>query len=286
MYENIGSCFSTLRKSKHIPISNIVGTNISHSQYHRFVNNESDVSFTKFLFMLDQINITFEEFILLASNNPDPLKHGMLSIKQAFEKKDLSLLKSLSVDLKNDYKKNNQIKFLHLSYVCDSLINKIERSTVIPEGFSALKKYLTNTETWGHYELVLFNNTFFLFDEDTVYNFYKLARKTSVRYKQSFNHIKEVIMLNSNVILFFLERNRVDLALEVIESFSKIQLNNEQMYEKSIIKYWQIVKVYLSGDKVRAVEEMSLLQQLFCLIDSKAYGLLLQEIFEFIQNKY
>lgn len=286
MYENIGSCFSALRKSKHIPVSNIVGENISNSQYHRFVKNESDVSFNKFLLMLDQINITLEEFVFLAFDSSDPLKKGMLKVKEAFEKEDIDTLKSLAITFKEEHRKNEQIKFLHLSYVCDSLISKIEDSKNIPHGFLELKKYLLNVENWGHYELVLFNNTFFLFDEETVYNFFNQAKRTAINYQELFSHIREVIKLDSNVILFFLERNRAVFAVEVINDLETLQLSNEQLYEKSLVKFWQITKQYLIGEKNNAIKDMELLQKFFSFVDNDDYGKLLQGIFSFVKNKY
>lgn len=92
MNKDLGTYFSEIRRSKNIPIKHIVGETISESQYYRFVNGDSEISFSKFLFLLDQINITLEEFSYTALNYTDPLKKGMLSIKEYFEKQDINSL--------------------------------------------------------------------------------------------------------------------------------------------------------------------------------------------------
>lgn len=286
MYENIGSCFSALRKAKHIPVADVIGDSISHSQYHRFINNESDVSVTKFLYMIDQINITLEEFVFLAFAESDPLKQGMKEIKKAFETKNLSELEKLSNKYKDIYKNKKQIKFQHLGNLCDSLISRIDQSKSIPQGFLDLKKYLVLADTWGHYELVLFNNIFFLFDEDTVYTFFKRAKKISIAYQPMNNYMNELIKLNSNLIIYFIERNNVGLAVEVINEFSQLELINEQIYEKSLVKFWTIIKLYLLGDKNKAIKEFAMLQEFMKFIHNESYGKLLQGIFEFVQNNF
>lgn len=285
MYENIGSCFSTLRKSKHIPVSSIVGDNISNSQYHRFVNNESDVSLTKFLYMVDQVNMTLEEFSVFAFSGSESSEQGMKDIKEAFDKKDLNLLRNLSVKYEEIYKSDHRIKFQHLSFLCDALIGKIEKSKSVSPSSLELKQYLTNIRAWGHYELTLFNHSFFLFDETTIYNFFKHVKDTPLTYQPKERHAKDLIKFYSNIVIYFIERNRIDLAKEVIEEFSKVKLETDQVYEKSIIKFWLIVRLYISGDKQTAIRQMTLLQQFYHFINNEKYGLRLKEVFEFIQEK-
>jgi Rgg/GadR/MutR family transcriptional activator len=285
MYNQIGTCFSTLRKSKHIAVNQIIGSNISQSQYHRFIKNESDISFSKFLLMLDQINITLEEFVFIAFDKSDPLKKGMVEIKESFEKKDINRLRSLANEFNDYYFVDKQIKFLHMSSICECLVSKLENKKDSSKS-ATLKKYLLNVETWGHYELVLFNNTFFLYDADIIQILFNQAKKVTSIYSALFHHIQEAIKLHSNVILYFLERNAPELAIGVINNLKEIETTNEQVYEKLLIKYWDIVKEYLVGEKQHAEKELCKLLDFLDFIDNTEYRSSLYDIFNFIKGKY
>ena len=282
----IGSCFSALRKSKHIPVKQIIGKNISNSQYHRFINDESEVSFSKFLFMLDQINITLEEFVFIAFKQTDPLKEGMLNIKRSFESGDISNLKILSENFKHEYAQTNQVKFEHLSIISNCLIIKFQTNAVGSNNseLKLLTKYLLNVENWGHYELVLFNNTFFLYDINTILILFKKAKKTSEHYKDLFHHTQELFKLYSNIILYFLEKQKVSSAIEIIDNLIDLKISEEQLYEKFILKFWVLVKDYLTTNREAATENINLLFSFLIFIECKNLQKLLQNIFDFIQK--
>lgn len=77
MYENLGVAFSKIRDEKKISVKDIVRNNkLSESQYYRFVKQESDIGLTKFLNLLENLNVQLEEFIYLLPESKNDLQHS------------------------------------------------------------------------------------------------------------------------------------------------------------------------------------------------------------------
>ncbi|MBE9888600.1 hypothetical protein G8B50_13205 [Enterococcus durans] len=77
MYENLGVTFSKIRdEKKEYSKENVRNNKVSESQYYRFVIQESEIDLTKFLNLLKNLNVQFEEFIYLLPENKNDLQHS------------------------------------------------------------------------------------------------------------------------------------------------------------------------------------------------------------------
>lgn len=284
MNKDLGTYFSEIRRSKNIPIKHIVGETISESQYYRFVNGDSEISFSKFLFLLDQINITLEEFSYTALNYTDPLKKGMLSIKEYFEKQDINSLIKLREYFTLQGQETKKLKYIHLSYICSVLISKLDlnKGHTAKEEKDLLIKYLMCVENWGHYELVLFNNTFFLFDINCIQILFKNAVKLSAKYKSIYNNTFELTKLYSNLIVFFLENREIKFAITIIDSLSLLKIDSESIYEKLLITYWKTIKEYYINNQQTSLQSITQLFNFLELIECFEIKHMLETILNYV----
>lgn len=284
MYEHLSEYFSEFRKSKNIPIKHIIGEQISESQYHRFIKGKSEISFSKFLYLLDRMNITLEEFSYTALNYTDPLKEGMISIKQSFEKQDIYSLTNLKEEFKLKGQETKQIKYIHLSCVCSCLISKIniETADTSKGELNLLIKYLMRVENWGRYELVLFNNTFFLYDVKSIQVLFKSALKLSEKYNSIYSNTLEITKLYSNLILFFLENNEKKFAISIIDNLDLLEIHNESIYEKILVKYWKLIKMYCIDNDKSSLETIYQLFDFLIVIECFEIKHMLESILQFV----
>ena len=66
MYENLGVTFTKIRDEKKSTVrENVRNNKVSESHYYRFVIQESEIDLTKFLNLLENLNVQLEEFTYL-----------------------------------------------------------------------------------------------------------------------------------------------------------------------------------------------------------------------------
>ncbi len=68
MLKKFGETYKVFRESRKISLRDIENKGISRSQLSRFEKGETDLTITKFLIALEQINVPIEEF-MYATNN-------------------------------------------------------------------------------------------------------------------------------------------------------------------------------------------------------------------------
>lgn len=254
--EKIAICFSELRKAKKIPIKLIIGEDISNSQYHRFVSNKSDITLDKFLIMLRRINVSMDEFLFLTYDHNDSLQEGMIEIKNAFIKQNNVELEFLSEKYEDLFSKTNLLMYQHLADISECLLKKLMNEDYMTSD-SSIERYLLNVETWGHYELVLFNNTFFMFNYQSILVFIKQIPKVIERYREMVKTSNLLITVYSNLIIFFLERKNISYAKIVIRDILEQPITNEMITEKILVRFWSTVLEYFESKDISVLQKNS-----------------------------
>ncbi|MCJ0546976.1 helix-turn-helix domain-containing protein, partial [Enterococcus cecorum] len=60
---NLGKYFKKFRESRHLTLKNIANESLSIAQLSRFENGTSDLTISKFLYSLNELNMSLEEFM-------------------------------------------------------------------------------------------------------------------------------------------------------------------------------------------------------------------------------
>lgn len=66
--KHFGEIFKKFRETRGLKLKDIAKSGISTSQLSRFENGETDLTITKFINILNEINVSWDEFILCQSN--------------------------------------------------------------------------------------------------------------------------------------------------------------------------------------------------------------------------
>ena len=267
MYENLGVAFSKIRYEKKISVKDIVRNNkLSESQYYRFVKQESDIGITKFLNLLENLNVQFEEFIYLLPESKNDLQHSMMTISEAFNRQDHEKLKELESAFSTTYL---------------AIKKRITRDFSTPPRVHHVIEYLQNVDNWHHYELVLFSNTFFAFDLADTLSLLLIAKKKSEALKDYHPYIKESIRLYSNIAIHLLEMKNFKLALVAIKELEQIEVGEEHIYEKILLKFWKQLSIYIQNPSTDTLTEMQTLLDHLAFFDCHSLIRMLSEITTF-----
>lgn len=120
----LGNIIEQVRKNKGLTIKEVCGEQISRSVYNRFVNNKADTSTSNLTYLLRQLNLEYDELKNYNyPNETNQLQQISLTIRQAFERKDIDSLKRIRLMCLRDTGINKN-KFKHLSNICELIIGE------------------------------------------------------------------------------------------------------------------------------------------------------------------
>ena len=100
MLKKFGEIYKLFRESRKITLREIEHKGISRSQLSRFEKGETDLTITKFLLALEQINVPIEEFMFAANDfKRDHFYQLIDEVKQCFLKRNVAKLHKMLIKL-------------------------------------------------------------------------------------------------------------------------------------------------------------------------------------------
>lgn len=236
---SLGKTIRKIRKMKNIKLKNICGNVIEMGNYWRFEQGQISVSADTFYQIIRNLNISLEEFEFYHSNfthdKLDQLGKDMIQAFQSLDKEQLNLISEKALI---EYKKTQQIKYQHLYYLASIYLEFLNKDSINPISVDHLKKYLTDCEHWGYYEVSLFNNILFCFgDLDIVLVLYKRMNQSYLRSESLHKTPNEEIILATNIICLCLANRANSKAQEINHLIQAKNLGERSMYARTL-KLW------------------------------------------------
>ncbi|WP_165005582.1 MULTISPECIES: helix-turn-helix domain-containing protein [unclassified Enterococcus] len=132
-----------------------------------FESRGTKISFELLVSYLERMNVTLEEYQFLLNNNSLSNKQKLTSYLVTSK----TLTKAQEQELLNEFEKTGNI-YYRLLYAQRKLINSYLYSTSFTasmnEEITVVKHYLEGIDTWGHFELTVFSNCLFIFEDDYI----------------------------------------------------------------------------------------------------------------------
>lgn len=158
--KNFGEIFRKFRESRGLRLKDVTKAGISTSQLSRFEKGETDLTITKFMAILDQINMPIDEFMYAAHDfHRDELNDLLEKVRLFVTTHDVEGLKKLLI---SQMEKDSQNEKFHQ---LNTILLKIRLQDLSGETYynesdlTYLTDYLFSVEHWGNYELLIFMNT-------------------------------------------------------------------------------------------------------------------------------
>jgi len=279
---NDGETFKFLRNSRQISQKDIIKNNLSRTTISKFENNKIMLSMSNFDYLLNSIDVSFEEFNFIKNDYSYTGKEQIIYLfNNIFSNSDLDSLDNL-ITLCDIYLDNNFSKSIKcirstlyvLKYVEDSSNNKLSCLSKI---YAAdIWEELSTVDSWTILDIKIINCCLHFFDPDT----YSLISKQLVKSLDKYKDFSNIILLESSIYLnltclYLLQQDK-----ETAFNFSEKALNSS--YQSKRIDYIAISLIrhgLLSNQEEQVNEGLNLLKLLH---NDALYELVKKEIDSFI----
>ena len=240
--KEFGAIFKKFRKSRGIRLKDVAKAGISTSQLSRFEKGQTDLTITKFMLILDEINMPIDEFMYAVHDfHRDDLNELLSKIRLFVSTHDIDGLKKLlSSQLESEPKRE---KFHHIN----TILLKIRLQDLSGESYytqqdlADLTDYLFSVEYWGYYELLIF------------------AKEMSTRsdfYKEIPNNRRMISTMLLNVYITCIEREELIDALYFEKQLNQCFFIETEIYERLVFQYAQNYYQYKKEGNNQSIIEM------------------------------
>ncbi|WP_286006534.1 helix-turn-helix domain-containing protein [Ligilactobacillus aviarius] len=279
---DFGKAISNIRRNKHISIQQITNNTITKSSYNRFVNGETQPSVNSFLALLQNLHVSFEEFLYISRGyKPDYFNEIAMQIRDATITRNIPLMQEIHATISTYAQQNpNNQTYLHLKCVTTLILNSLQNEPLDQESKKILLNYLLKCDVWTHYEHTLFNSVIFIFEPSAV----NAMEKRIIRNLDSYElmHIYGNESFRSLCVILAFDISHQDLmsAIKVVSKLANFSLHGDMLFEKTLYKLFSGIVFLLSGQSI-GLQNIKEAIQIMQLTDSKDY---LKATFAFIKD--
>lgn len=222
--ESYGKLFRELREQKHISLREAAFGILSKSQLSRFELGENDISLSKFLLLLENINFSMAEFLEISDQHEN--KKNTRSFEEAglLEQNGkiselLELCKKESLAYQRSEKFEHHLNSIALKAV---LCNYGKYKRLSQYELEILIEYFVDLTTWSRYDLYVFLFTLHHLPYDMV----KELTKDLLSQKNFYEKIPEnqnlILMTLRNLSVVMVEHNEIPQAQAILEKFREV----------------------------------------------------------------
>ena len=255
--KNFGEIFKKFRESRGLKLKDVAKAGISTSQLSRFEKGETDLTISKFMLILDEINMPIEEFMYAVHDfHRDELNELLSKVRHFVSTRDVEGMKKLlysQMETEDKREKFHQINIILLKIRLQDLSGESYYSN---DDLSYLTDYLFSVEYWGYYELLIFMNTLDVLKHDV---FMVLAREMSRRsdfYKEIPKNRRLISTMLLNGYITCVEREKFMDALYFEKQLNQCFFIETEVYERLVFQYAQYLYRYKKEKDCKAIIEM------------------------------
>ena len=268
--DDFGKTLRFIRTSKQVSINKLADDVISKSQLSRFERGESEISCSKLNYLLNKLNISFDEFLIInrgfsdydfkiminevrdstASNDIQ----NIIKILESYQNKDKSTLKNFEITL---------LKSILNNYSKDIYPSKSELEELVD--------YLFKVEHWGYYEISLFGNCFRQLTYQTIFLLTKELLNKIRYYIRAESNKRLVIQLTINCLIVSIDKGHFKNARYLLKEVEYLLNNETSFYEKTVFIYASGYLLYKEGNLDGKDKMLDALKVLKILSEDKFY---------------
>ncbi|MET3556998.1 Rgg/GadR/MutR family transcriptional activator [Streptococcus rupicaprae] len=255
--KKFGEIFKTFRESRGLRLKDVAKAGISTSQLSRFEKGETDLTISKFMLILDEINMSIDEFMYAVYDfHRDELNEILSKVRHFVSNHDVEGMKKIlysQMESENKRGKFYQLNMILLKIRLQDLSGEPYYSN---DDLSYLTDYLFSVEYWGYYELLIFSNTLDVLNHDV---FIVLAREMSRRsdfYKEIPNNRRLISSMLLNGYITCVERGKFLDALYFEKQLNQCFFTETEIYERLVFQYAQHLYHHKKEKDCKAIIEM------------------------------
>lgn len=254
---DVGSIIELIRQKKNIPIKSLIGGVVSRAHYYRITNGQSDMTVTCFFKILEQLNVSLDEFLFIQNNfKIERFKALFTDVRQSFIEQDVEKLLSLKEKSTLIYKKTNLERYQHIALVVKLLINRLKKEEYDSFAKEYLQEYLVNLNMFTHYDLVLYTNTFFAYSKELNEAISIRILENAKKYEQLKSFESDTVKVLSNMIFYEIEMNDFKKVKEYLGYMKQVELSEHLIIEKILKKFFMGIDCILTENVKQGKKQM------------------------------
>lgn len=268
--DDFGKTLRFIRTSKQVSINKLADDIISKSQLSRFERGESEISCSKLNHLLNKLNTSFDEFLIINRGfSDDDFKimineirdstassdiQNLIKILESYQNKDKSTLKNFEITL---------LKSILNNYSKDIYPSKSELDELVD--------YLFKVEHWGYYEISLFGNCFRQLTYQTIFSLTKELLNKIRYYIRAESNKRLVIQLTINCLIVSIDKEYFENARYLLKKVECLLNSETTFYEKTVFIYASGYLLYKEGNLDGKDKMLDALKVLKILSEDKFY---------------
>lgn len=265
-YDNLGQVFKELRTNRHISLKQIANDEVSVSQLSRFERGESEISVSKFMIALDNMNIEVREFVDAVNSYQDTEQIQFMKALVRLEyKRDIDGFEKMRVEEELKYKEHPDVYRYYLNIILlQGFVCKCDPSIPFPKEYvDQLSDYLFSTEEWNIYELVLIGNLYLFIDIPYLHKMGQEILKRRNYYNNNGTHKNLVQITLLNIWESCLHRDSLEVASFYMKEIKPLLDNEIEVYKRTIYLFLSGLQHYKEGSVLIGIDEMKNAIQIF-----------------------
>ena len=268
--DDFGKTLRFIRTSKQVSINKLADDVISKSQLSRFERGDSEISCSKLNHLLNKLNTSFDEFLIINRGfSDDDFKimineirdstassdiQNLIKILESYQNKDKSTLKNFEITL---------LKSILNNYSKDIYPSKSELDELVD--------YLFKVEHWGYYEISLFGNCFRQLTYQTIFSLTKELLNKIRYYIRAESNKRLVIQLTINCLIVSIDKEYFENARYLLKKVECLLNSETSFYEKTVFIYASGYLLYKEGNLDGKDKMLDALKVLKILSEDKFY---------------
>ena len=269
---DVGCTIDLIRQKKNIPIKSLIGGVVSRAHYYRITNGQSDMTVTCFFKILEQLNVSLEEFLFIKNNfKIERFKALFTDVRESFIEQDVDKLLALKEKSTLIYKETNLERYQHIALVIKLLINRLKKEEYDSFAKEYLQDYLVNLNMFTHYDLVLYTNTFFAFSKELNEAISTRILDNAKKYEQLKSFESDTVKVLSNMIFYEIELNDFKKVKEYLGYMKQVELSEHLIIEKILQKFFMGIDCLLTENIKQGKEQMKESIALLKLLEDSHY---------------
>jgi Rgg/GadR/MutR family transcriptional activator len=248
-YDQLGEVFHDFRTNRNISLKQIADENVSVSQISRFERGESDISFSKFLRMLENMHVEVNEFMdaVRGYDKTETIKF-MSKLVPLEYKRDKAGFQKLFDEQKEKFENNPSVYQYHLNMIlAQSFICKCDESIPFPKEYmNEVTDYLFSVEEWKIYELILIGNLYLFMDIPLLH---RMGQEIVKNYDKSRANKGLVIITLMNIWETCIHRDALDVADFYKDAILPLIADETMLYERNLYHFLHGLSDYKRGEK-------------------------------------
>lgn len=237
---NFGEIFKKFRESRGFRLKDVANEVISTSQLSRFEKGETDLTISKFILILDEINLSIDEFMYAVHGfRRDELNELLEKIRKYITMNDVEEMKRLLISQSEQGEKRQKFHQINTILIKIRLQDLSGENYYDSSDLDDLTDYLFSVEYWGHYELLVFINTLDALKHDV---FMLLTREMTSRtdfYKEIPTNRRLISTMLLNGYITCIEREKFIDACYFEKQLNQCCFIETEVYERLVFQYAQ-----------------------------------------------